>query len=81
MNQSDCTDSISPRPVCSSPHLDALISIQDVAHMLNCSSRHVYRLVDTRRIPQPIKLGVLLRWIKSDFDRWIAAGCPDCRKR
>jgi excisionase family DNA binding protein len=58
----------------------ALISIHDVANMLDCSPRHVYRLVDTRRIPQPIKLGALLRWVKSDFERWIAAGCPNCRK-
>ena len=59
----------------------ALISIHDVATLLDCSTRHIYRLVDTRRIPQPIKLGALLRWVKSDFEQWIAAGCPDCRKR
>ena len=59
----------------------ALISIHDVATLLDCSTRHIYRLVDTRRIPQPIKLGTLLRWVKSDFEQWIAAGCPDCRKR
>lgn len=58
----------------------ALISIQDVAALLDCSTRHIYRLIDTRRIPQPIKLGALLRWVKSDFEQWIAAGCPDCRK-
>ena len=59
----------------------ALISIHDVATLLDCSTRHVYRLVDTRRIPQPIKLGAMLRWVKSDFEQWIAAGCPNCRKR
>lgn len=59
----------------------ALISIHDVATLLDCSIRHVYRLVDTRRIPQPIKLGALLRWVKADFERWIATGCPECHKR
>ena len=59
----------------------ALISIQDVATLLDCSTRHIYRLVDTRRIPQPVKLGAMLRWVKADFERWIASGCPDCRKR
>jgi excisionase family DNA binding protein len=58
----------------------ALISIRDIATLLSCSARHVYRLVDARRIPQPIKLGALLRWVKTDIDHWIAAGCPDCRK-
>ena len=57
-----------------------LISIHDVAKMLNCSPRHVYRLVDTRRIPQPVKLGALLRWVRSDVDQWVTNGCPDCRK-
>ena len=59
----------------------ALISIHDVATLLDCSTRHIYRLVDARRIPQPIKLGALLRWVRADFEQWIAAGCPDCRKR
>ncbi len=58
----------------------ALISIQDVATLLDCSTRHVYRLVDTQRIPQPIKLGALLRWVKTDIEHWIATGCPHCKK-
>ena len=81
MSQSNCTNSVSPRPVCSPPSLAALISIHDVASMLGCSPRHVYRLVDTRRIPQPVKLGALLRWVKADVEQWIADGCPHCRRR
>lgn len=57
-----------------------LLSVHDLATMLNCSVRHIYRLVDTQRIPQPVKLGALLRWVKADIDQWIANGCPDCRK-
>ena len=59
----------------------ALISIDDVAATLSCSTRHIRRMVDTQRIPQPIKLGALVRWVKADFDQWIADGCPHCRKR
>ena len=59
----------------------ALLNIQDVAAVMNCSVRSIYRLVDARRIPQPVKLGAMLRWVKADFEQWIAAGCPDCRKR
>jgi len=58
----------------------ALYSIDDVAEILNCSTRHIYRLVDTCRMPQPVKLGALLRWVKTDIEHWIAAGCPDCMK-
>ena len=46
----------------------ALISIHDVATLLDCSTRHIYRLVDARRIPQPIKLGALLCWVWADFE-------------
>jgi len=57
-----------------------LIEIDSIAQMLKCSTRHVRRLVDSGRIPRPIKLGALLRWIKSDVDHWFIAGCPNCRK-
>ena len=58
----------------------ALYSINDIAKLLNCSIRHVRRLVDTQRIPQPVKLGALVRWLKTDIEQWIAAGCPHCKK-
>ena len=57
-----------------------LIGIDVLAKRLDCSSRHIRRLVDSGRIPRPIKLGALLRWIRADIDQWIAAGCPACRK-
>jgi len=57
-----------------------LISIDVLAKRLDCSSRHIRRLADSGRIPRPIKLGALLRWVTVDIDRWIAAGCPTCRK-
>lgn len=55
------------------------ISIDDVANMLDCSTRHVRRLADWGRIPKPVKLGAILRWIKADLERWVQDGCP-CRK-
>jgi excisionase family DNA binding protein len=58
----------------------ALISIDEVAGILDCSTRHVRRLVDSGRIPRPVKLGALLRWVRTEIDQWIAAGCPNCRK-
>lgn len=56
------------------------LSIEQVAKTLGCSSRHVRRLADSHRIPHPIKLGALLRWLKTDVDQWIASGCPSCGK-
>jgi len=45
-----------------------------------CSPRHIYRLADAGRMPSPIRLGSLVRWDLDEIDRWIAAGCPSCRK-
>lgn len=59
---------------------NVLVTLNDVAALLGCSTRHVRRLADSGRIPQPVKFGALLRWIKTDIDQWIAAGCPNCRK-
>ena len=53
----------------------ALVDVQAVALMLNCSSRHVYRLSDAGRMPAPVRLGTLVRWSRRDVKSWIAAGC------
>ncbi|HBG27979.1 MAG TPA: hypothetical protein DDX75_12900 [Phycisphaerales bacterium] len=60
-------------------YLNLLILIQ-LHKCLKCSTRHVRRLIEARRIPRPIKLGALLRWIKADIDDWFVEGCPNCRK-
>jgi len=58
-----------------------LLTIEDLSRTLGCSTRHIRRLASSGRIPRAIKLGALLRWLKSDIDHWIAAGCPNCTKR
>ena len=57
----------------------ALIDVQGVAALLNCSARHVYRLADMGRMPRPVKLGALVRWSRVAILDWIAQGCPSCR--
>lgn len=54
----------------------ALIDVGDVASMLSCSTRHVYRLVECKKMPPPVKLGALIRWPRSQIDAWISEGCP-----
>lgn len=54
--------------------------VKAVAGKLDCSARHVYRLADAGRMPAPVRLGSLVRWDLDEIDRWIAAGCPSCRK-
>jgi excisionase family DNA binding protein len=58
-----------------------LIDVRAVAEMLGCSERHVYRLVDSGRMPRPRKLGALCRWSRAEIDSWIAAGCPAIKSR
>lgn len=57
-----------------------LLDVQQVGGVLNCSSRHVYRLSDAGRMPNPVRLGSLVRWNREVLDKWIASGCPDCRR-
>lgn len=58
----------------------AMLTVHDVATLLSCSSRTVYRLADSGRMPRPVKLGALVRWSKAVVEQWIATGCPDQRK-
>jgi excisionase family DNA binding protein len=58
----------------------AMLTVHDVARMLNCSTRTIYRLCDSGRMPRPVKLNALVRWPREVIERWIAGGCPDVRK-
>lgn len=55
-----------------------LFDVQQVADLLNCSPRHVYRLADAGKMPRPLRLGSLVRWNREILDEWIAAGCSNC---
>jgi predicted DNA-binding transcriptional regulator AlpA len=44
-------DSMNPsRP---GPNLAALLGVREVAALLGCSTRHVYRMADAGRMPRP----------------------------
>jgi excisionase family DNA binding protein len=53
-----------------------MLSIQDVARLMQCSDRHVNNLRKSGRMPQPVKLGTLVRWPQKTIEEWIQAGCP-----
>ena len=58
----------------------ALLTVRQVAALLGCSSRHVYRLADRGVMPRPTKLGdVLVRWNRTEIEAWIADGCKPIR--
>ena len=53
-----------------------MLTVDDLAAMLRCSSRSVYRLTDAGRLPRPVKLGGLVRWRREAVENWITRGCP-----
>jgi predicted DNA-binding transcriptional regulator AlpA len=52
-----------------------LIDVQGVAQLCLCSTDHIRRLADSKRMPPPIKLGNLVRWKRSAIVEWIDGGC------
>lgn len=53
-----------------------LLDVRQVAALLDCSTRHVHRLVKSRRMPRPLNIGALCRWPEAVVAEWIAQGCP-----
>lgn len=58
------------------PDQSTLLTAPGVAAMLACSPRTVYRLVDAGRIPDPVRIGGMVRWPRASLEQWIANGCP-----
>jgi predicted DNA-binding transcriptional regulator AlpA len=56
-----------------------LLDVRGVAAMLGCSARHVIRLSDSGRMPQPIKLGALCRWKRKSISEWLENECRPVR--
>lgn len=57
----------------------ALLDVRAIASLLGRSTRHVYRLANTGRMPAPVKLGALVRWPRGVVEDWISAGCPSSK--
>jgi len=57
-------------------HKPRLVDVEEIAKLLGISSRHVYRLADSGRMPRPIKLGGAVRWDVDAVSQWIDQGCP-----
>ncbi|MFM9963601.1 MAG: helix-turn-helix transcriptional regulator [Planctomycetaceae bacterium] len=66
------------RPAVESPA--TLLDVKQVAALLSCSARHVYRMSDAGAMPRPRHVGALVRWCRSEIEQWVAAGCPKVRQ-
>jgi excisionase family DNA binding protein len=56
-----------------------LLTVKEVAWLLDCSPRSVYRLADAGRMPSPVRVGRLVRWRWGEIESWIKADCPAVR--
>ncbi len=70
--QPQCSTSSGIRP--------ALITVDELAKLLNISVRHLHRLKSRGDIIPAMKIGKLPRWSLEDIDLWIKQGCPSPRK-
>lgn len=66
------------RPPVESPA--TLLDVKQVAALLCCSARHVYRMSDSGAMPRPRHVGALVRWCRAEIEQWVAVGCPKVRQ-
>ena len=57
-----------------------MLTVRDLAKLLKCSTRTIYRLSDAGKMPRPVRLGALVRWRLAEIEPWISQGCPSCRR-
>jgi excisionase family DNA binding protein len=49
-------------------------TVSDIAEKLQCSERHVFRLISQKKIPGVCQFGRLRRFRKVEIDRWLLKG-------
>lgn len=54
----------------------AMLTAEEITHVVNCSPRTVHRLADEGVLPSPVRIGGMLRWWRPDIEGWIERGCP-----
>lgn len=61
--------------------VSTLLDVKQVGELLGCSPRHVHRLVNDGHMPQPVRLGALVRWRlhtgdpETGLEDWVTDGC------
>ena len=53
-----------------------LIDAEELARMLDVSTRTIWRLLSTGKMVQPIRIGGSVRWRLDEVRVWINNGCP-----
>ncbi len=58
-----------------------LVTAAEVAHLLNVSTRTLWRQLSAGQVPQPVRFGGTVRWRIDELKKWIAEGCPPPQAR
>ena len=58
-----------------------LITAEELAGLLNLSKRTLWRMRSAGSMPQPVKLGNSVRWVRVEILNWLKAGCPKSKAR
>ena len=53
-----------------------LLTIEEVAELINLSVRTIHRLVSAKEMPLPIRVRGCKRFRRNEIVAWVAAGCP-----
>ena len=53
-----------------------LLSVRELANRMKVSTRHVWSLLSSGRLPEPVRIGRSVRWRVDLIDQWIRVGCP-----
>jgi excisionase family DNA binding protein len=56
------------------PPADRDYTVPDLAKRLQCSDRHIWRMLDRKLIPGVIRIGRLVRLHRPTVDAWLANG-------
>jgi len=63
-------------PELSTTPADQDYTVSDLAHRMQCSDRHIWRLIDGKLIPGVYRIGRLVRLHRPTVDSWLASGAP-----
>lgn len=53
-----------------------LATPQQVADLLQVSTRSLWRMRNAGKLPPPVKLGASVRWRRDEIEHWVRSGCP-----
>jgi len=58
-----------------------LLDAKTLGQRLRLSRRQIYRLMNEKKIPAPLRIGGVWRWRENEIADWLAAGAPRQKDR